>query len=291
MGPHAQRLALGARRERVGRHPRHQGVRAARCSTAATRATSSTPRRATAASPRCRARRSTPPPRRRSSRHRVALRAAARRSGSRSAPRCCSRARTCCAPACSSRGATGPTEWANDTPAADAVHDRSSRSRSPLPAAGIEPRLHAGRGGRRGRSSTRIRDGPVLDPARRASAPTSTIRARAESMLTRTNPDLHLRPGSLTDDAATATSSSRPTATPGCRTREYREWLDPEYRERFDDVPRRAGPGCWSWPSAGLPQRGVRRGVAARRTRRACAAAGTRPGATRSSTPTAWSAR
>ena len=110
VGPHAQRLALGPRRERVGRHPRHQGVRARRCSRRRRG-----PRRQHVVGQR---------------RHRPAaghadLRDARRPRSSTiteclyaqlqrgrraaSAPRCCSRARTCCAPGCSSRGATGPT--------------------------------------------------------------------------------------------------------------------------------------------------------------------------------------
>ena len=66
------------------------------------------------------------------------------------------------------------------------------------------------------------------------------IRARAESMLARTNPDLHPRPRSLTMTHGPLPRHLRRTATPACPNEQYRDWLDPEYRDAFDDVPRRA---------------------------------------------------
>ena len=42
---------------------------------------------------------------------------------------------------------------------------------------------------------------------------------------------------------------------------EYRGWLDPEYREQFDDVPRRAGAGGGAGQGR-IRQRGVRQDLA-----------------------------
>ena len=161
VGPHDQRLALGAGGERVGRHPRHQGVRPRHGRRGRGGPRGQHPR-ATAASPCCRARPSTRSPSRRSS-----------RSASRCTPssprwvpgwgrRCCSRDRTCCAPGCSSRGATARPPAPTPRPAGRRP-PRSSRSRSawPMPASiSCTPRSRrwptGGRGGRRGR---------LLDPA------------------------------------------------------------------------------------------------------------------------------
>ena len=90
--------------------------------------------------------------------------------------------------------------------------------------AGSRARLHAGRGGG-GRVVDAIRDRPVLDPAP-SERTDEQIQARADSMLERAEPDLpprrdRMRPDMSRSDlppSDTATWSSRPTATPACPT-------------------------------------------------------------------------
>ena len=87
VGDHRERLALGARRQRDGRRPRHPGVRAAHDRGRANPVTSSTRRRATAASRRCRRRRCTPRARPRSRRSPSASRCSSSPKGTEPAGR------------------------------------------------------------------------------------------------------------------------------------------------------------------------------------------------------------
>ena len=238
----AQRLALGPRRERVGRDPRHQGVRARRCSTAATRATSSTRRRATAASPRCRARRST-----RSTKSAVvtlteSLYAQLQQVG---------------APIGASVLFPGPNmlrtglfeSWRN-RPAElrqrhareHAAARRSSRSRSAC--ADARRRRSTTRRSRRSPSRVvdAIRGGHVLDPAAERAQPTSRSR-RGPSRCSPARTPPTSATSEADDEPWTATSSSRRTATPGCRTSSTASGSTRSTATRFDAEPRRRAPG------------------------------------------------
>ena len=167
VGPHAQRLALGPRGERVGGHPRHQGVRAGDARRRRARPRRQHQRRATAASPRCRARRSTRSPSRRSS-----------RSPSRSTRSCSRWARRIGASVLfpgPERAAHRPVHLVAQ-PARRVRQPAASRRRTgsietfekTLADARRRPRLHAGRGGRRPGRRRRPRRHVLDPPAERA---------------------------------------------------------------------------------------------------------------------------
>ena len=118
VGDHPQRLALGPRRQRHGRGPRRPRLRAPDDRRRASRATWSTPPRATAASSRCRAPRSTP-----SSKAAVTTLTECLASSceSRGHERCGRRSSTrpaaCCGPGCGSPSAPAPPSWPASGPA------------------------------------------------------------------------------------------------------------------------------------------------------------------------------
>ena len=104
-------------------------------------------------------------------------------------------------------------------------------------------RLHAGRGGRRRVSSTRSAPATfwILPPSERTDEQING--ARRVDARRATNPDLHPRAWEADAGAiVTATSSSRRDCHAGLPNEQYRDWLDPEYRDAFDDVPRRPRP-------------------------------------------------
>ena len=89
-----------------------------------------------------------------------------------------------------------------------------------------------------------IRGRHASGSSRRASAATSRSRARAQSMLTRTNPTYIRAPGSLrthtvnTSDRYLVISSDCHAGLPN---EQYRDWLDPEFRDGVRREPRPTG--------------------------------------------------
>ena len=163
-----------------------------------------------------------------------------------------------------------------------------------MAAAGIEVALHRARGGGRPGGPGRAGRG-VLDPG--ASAPIDAqIRARADSMLARSNPtylrgvpgdpviERDARRGPLPGDLVglpRRAAQRRSTASGSTRT----------YRERLRPVP--GGPGGHGGRAgrAGAAQPRVRRGVGTGERRGAARRLGRRPTRPASSTPTGWWAR
>ena len=270
-----------------GDHPRHQGVRARRCSTAASPATSSTPARATAASPRCRARRSTRSRSRRSSRSPSRSTRSSQQVGAPIGASVLFPGPNVLRTGLFNSGRNRPDELAEPRRGPPHRIDRDVREDPGRPR--HRPRLHAGRGGR----GTGRRRGPqrhVLDPPAERAQRRADHRAGAVDAHPH-QPHLHPRPGSLTDDRErplprhlqrlprrpARTRSTASGSTPSTATRSTSSLAD---RARMLRARLQRASSTRSSPRSGSG-----------RTRRASRAAGTRPGATRSSTPTAWSAR
>ena len=219
---------------------------------------------------------------------RVPLRPAAATPGRPSGRRCSFPGPTCCGPGIfSSWRNCARRELAKERPRATpypTIEDIEAQ----MAAAGITPQytepaevadqVVARRAGRAGSGSWP-----------EASRPTPQIRARAESMLSRANPDLPARrcPG---DPPIPDRTEEMPPMNhylvissdchAGLPNEQYREWLDPELPGRVRPVPGGAGrPWRPSWPSAGCATRSSPRS-GSRRTPRGSAAGGTPDAAT-----------
>lgn len=219
---------------------------------------------------RCRPPLCTPPPRRRSPCSPRCSTGSCTRSTPTSGCRCCTRAPTCCGPACSSRQRTvhrrGPT-----TRPAPPHTPRSSPSEARMKAAGVdvnytpvefvaEATLEAIRANRFWilPESERI-DGRTFEPGRCSTGP---------------NP-----PTWKADMAAPLPTDPYLVISADCHAglpnEEYREWLDPEFREPFDEAASRPGPATGDG-RPGLSQHRVRRGVERRELRGAAGRLGRR---------------